>query len=125
MVSFADFWEQIDKDKARKSPLMSSGEDDRALVVARIGKEMHEEGETSFWDEFVTICNNADGLSQLLGVPAGQIRSWPAKIQEVLDKLERQTAVNPSEKQKAEMVPTGDNGAFTTNQDPSNIGDLA
>lgn len=123
-LTFARMWEQIDKDKARKSPLMSSGEDDRALVVARVGKEMRDENETPFWDEFMSLCNNADGLSQLLGVPAENIRSWPAKISEVLEKLEKQTAVSPSEKNNDELMPTGDNGAFT-NQDPTtNIGDI-
>lgn len=123
MVSFAELWEQIDKEKARKSPLMSSEEDNRALIVVRTGKEMHEEGKTSFWEEFSSLCNNAEGMSQLLGVPTDKIRSWPAKIEEALDKLERQTAVSPSEKIKTELMPTGDNGAFTTNQDPTNIGD--
>lgn len=123
-VSFATLWEHIDKEKARKSPLMNSGEDDRALIVVRVGKDMHEKGKTSFWDEFNSLCNNSEGMSQLLGVSAEKIRSWPAKIEEALSKLEKQTAMNPSEKDKTALVPTGDNGAFVTNQDPTNIGDM-
>jgi hypothetical protein len=124
MVSFATLWEQMDRDKARKSPLLSSGDDDRALVVLRAGKELHDEESTSFWDEFISLCGNADGLSELLGIPSHQIRTWPGKIEEGLDKLQSNTATTPSEKENAEMLPTGENGAFVTNQDPKNIGDF-
>lgn len=123
-LSFAQLWEQIDKDKARRSPLMTSGESDRALIVARTGKELHPDGETSFWDEFTSLCSNAEGLGQLLGVSPTVVRSWPQKVQEALDKLQQQSAVDPAHKEKTEMMPTGDNGAFTTNTDPTNIGDV-
>lgn len=125
-ISFATLWEQMDKDKAQRSPLDMSGEDGRALIAVRAGKEMHAEGEASFWDEFISLCSNADGLSELLGVSAEKIRSWPAKVHEALEKLERHHAVDPAQKEKSELMPTGDNGAFTTNTDPvgANIGDV-
>lgn len=127
VVSFAQLWEQIEKDKARRSPLMSSGEDNRALVIVRTGKEMHKEGQTPFWDEFISLCGNTDGLAQLLGVKPDQVRTWPAKIQEALNKLDQQNVMDPSQKDKTEMIPTGDNGAITMNADPvnTNIGDEA
>lgn len=119
VVSFAQLWEQIEKDKMRRSPLMGSGEEERALTVVRVGKDMHEEGETPFWDEFISLCSNPDGLSELFGVSKEKIRSWPAKIREMLTKLDHHTAESPSEKPKTEVIPTGDNGAFTTNVDPN------
>lgn len=126
MVSFAQLWEIIDKEKAHGSPLMTSGEDQRQFNVVRTGKDMHKEGETPFWDEFISLCADADGLSQLLGISREKITSWPARIQETLEKLEKENAVDSSQKEKQEMTPTGDNGAFTTNTDPSisNIGDI-
>ncbi len=124
MVSFAELWEQIENNKARRSPLMSSGEDERALAAVRIGKEMHDKDETSFWDEFISVCGSTESLAELLGVSREKILSWPARIQEMLDKLEKHTAESPAEKYNQEVLPTGDNGAFTTNQDPKSIGDL-
>lgn len=123
VVSFAQLWEQIDKNKARRSPLMGSGEEERALTVVRAGKDMHEEGEVPFWDEFISLCSNTNGLSELLGVSPEKIRSWPNRIREMTDKLSKQTAENPNEKPDTEMIPTGDNGAFTTNSDP-NMGSM-
>jgi hypothetical protein len=126
-LSFAQMWEQIEKDKARPSPLMSSGEDDRAMSVIRAGKDMRKEGDTPFWDDFITLCNNVDGLAQLLGVDRHVVSSWPGKIQEGMEKYEKHLSMHPEEDDsKDEMMPTGDNGAFTTNQDPmNNIGDVS
>jgi hypothetical protein len=123
MVSFADLWEQIEN-KKKSSPLMNSGEDERSLITVRIGKEMHDKDEISFWDEFISLCGSTEGLSQLLGVSREKILSWPARIQEMLQKLDQHTADSPSEKRKQEVVPTGENGAFISNQDPTNIGDM-
>jgi len=123
MVSFAELFEHMEKQKSNRSPLMGSGEEERALTVVRVGKDLHNEGETSFWDELITLCNNAEGLSELLGVSREKIRSWPAKIEEMLEKLERHNYESPRGKIKTEVIPTGDNGAFTTNVDP-NMGSL-
>jgi hypothetical protein len=124
-LSFAQLWEQIEKDKARASPLMGSGEENRSLVVVRAGKILHKEGQAPFWDEFISLCNNTEGMAQLLGVGKEMVATWPAKIQEALDKLERHNAHHPSEDEKDEVMPTGDNGAVSfTNQDPKiNMGD--
>lgn len=125
-ISFAQLWEQIEKDKTRHSPLMSSGEDDRVMVVVRTGKELHKENQTPFWDEFVSLCNNSDGLAQLLGVGKEMVATWPSKIQEALEKLEKHAQMSPSEDEKDELMPTGDNGAVSFgNSDPTqNIGDV-
>ncbi len=116
MVSFGQLLEELNKPKA--SPLMSNGEDGRILNVVRVGSEFHEEDETSFWDEFIELCYNSEGLAQLLGVSREKVIGWPAKIKDALDKLERHHAESPSQKVDKEMIPTGDNGAFTPNQDP-------
>lgn len=124
MVTFAQLWEQIENNKARQSPLMTSGEEERALSVVRLGKEMHDEDETSFWDEFISLCGSADSLSALLDVSREKVLSWPSQIKEMLDKLEKHTAESPTEKEDKQLMPTGDNGAFITNQDPNDMGDM-
>lgn len=123
-VSFAQLWEQIDSEKFGSSPLMGSGEEARAISAVRAGKTLHEEGEASFWDEFISLCSNADGLAELLGVSREKVTSWPSRIKDYLQKLDKYNVENPSEKKKVEMIPTGENGAFTTNSDPTSIGDV-
>lgn len=125
MVSFAELWEQIENNKARRSPLMTSGEDDRALAAVRLGKEMHDKDETQFWDEFISICGSSESLAQLLGVTREKVLSWPGRIQDMLDKLDKHTTESPTEKTDQEVLPTGDNGAFISNQDPSNMGTMS
>src|SRR5574343_302227 len=115
-LSFAELLEYMDN--PRRSPLMDSGEEEGAITVVRTGKDLREEGESSFWDEFISLCSNVNGMSQLFNVSETKIRSWPGRIREILDKLDKHTRDNPKEKPKKEMIPTGDNGAFISNTDP-------
>lgn len=116
MVSFGELWESMDK--SGTSPLMGSGEDGQTLSVVRSGKDLRKEDESSFWDDFISLCGNVQGMSDLLNVSPEKIRAWPNKIQDALDKLESHDAESPNVKTDTEVVPTGDNGAFTGNVDP-------
>jgi hypothetical protein len=124
VVSFAQLLEVLDNQKSQSSPLMNSGEEMSNFTVLRKGQELHKDKQVPFWDEFIGLCSDASGMSELLGVSTDKISSWPARIQEGLSKLERHKAMNPAEKEKTELIATGENGAFTTNSDPTNIGDL-
>lgn len=124
MVSFQELWESMDKSGA--SPLMDSGEDGEVLSVVRAGKDLRKDDEAPFWDDFITLCSNSRGLSQLLNVPSEKVLDWPAKIREYVDKLETHDAESPNIQDDTEMMPTGDNGAFMvppTNVDP-NLGEM-
>lgn len=116
MVSFNDLWEAMEK--SGTSPLMDSGEDGQVLTVVRSGKDLRKEEETSFWDDFISLCSNVQGMSDLLGVAPEKIRTWPGKIQEALDKLETHDAESPNVRNDTDVIPTGDNGAVTVNVDP-------
>lgn len=122
MVSFAQLLEELDRNKAN-SPLMDSGEEDRAITIIKVGMDLHEDDKVSFWDEFISLCSNTSGLSELFGVSQEKVRSWPGRLRELIQKVEKRTAENPNEKPDTEVIPTGDNGAFTTNSDPK-IGDM-
>ena len=121
MVSFGELWESMDK--SGTSPLMSSGEDGQTLSIVRSGKDLRKEDEGSFWDDFISLCSNVQGMSDLLDVAPEKIRTWPNKIQDALDKLEAHDAESPNVKTDTEVVPTGDNGALTLNVDPQ-LGDM-
>lgn len=116
MVSFSELWEAMEKSKA--SPLMDSGEDGQVLNLVRSGKDLRKEDESSFWDDFISLCSNAKEMAELLGVSSEKILTWPGKIQEALDKLESHDAESPSINTDTTMLPTGDNGAVTMNTDP-------
>lgn len=126
MTSFSELWSIIENNKS-VSPLMGSGDDSRALNVVRAGKDMRKEGESSFWDDFTSLCSN-DGLADLLDVDRDKVASWPAKIKEHLDKLTNHAHEDPNHEEDTALLPTGSNGAFTvpsnaTNSDP-NLGEL-
>lgn len=97
---------------------MSSGEDAQALNIIRNGKDLRDKEESQFWDDFISLCTNASGMSELLGVSKDKVVSWPSKIKELLNQLERQTSESPAHRDEKETIPTGDNGAFSTNEDP-------
>lgn len=118
MISFAQLLEQLEK---QKTPLMTSGEDGPALSVVKAGKEFRGEGETSFWDEFISLCSNSGGLADLFNVSKEKVNSWPARISEYLDKVEQSNDNHADKEEDKQIVPTGETGAFVTNQDP-NIG---
>lgn len=124
MVSFAKMWEVVEKQKSQTSPLMNSGEELGYINVLRTGQQLHKEKQTSFWDEFVSLCSDSEGLAQLLGVKREQVKNWPAKIRDGLNELEQHKAMNPQDKEDTQLIPTGSNGAFTTNSDPLNMGEL-
>lgn len=113
-ISFRSLWEQMDK----KTPLMSSGIDSQALTAIRAGEGLHSEDETSFWDEFITICSNREGLAELLDVSPDKVSSWPSRIKEYQDDMKKKDIEDPHQPEETEMIPTGDTGAVTANQDP-------
>jgi hypothetical protein len=118
MVSFGQLWEAMENPP--DSPLMDSGEDSEILSVVRAGKDLRQEEESPFWDDFMTLCSNSRGMAALLGVSHEKVINWPGRIREHLEKLETHDAEDPSTKDDVEMVPTGDNGAIvTTNMDPN------
>lgn len=122
MITFARLWEQIEKEKGR-SPLMDGEEDGPTMAVLKAGRDLHKEKQTPFWDEFISLCNNSEGLSNLLGISREKIQSWPSRIKNGLSKLESHTSESPYEKENKKIIPTGTSGAFTVNQDP-NLGEM-
>lgn len=121
-VSFAQLCEQMEKAK-RHTPLMDSGEEDKSIIIVRKGNNLRKEDERSFWEDFIDLCGDAQSLATLLQVEPQKVMKWPSRIRDMLEKLKAHEAENPGREDRDEVIPTGDNGAFTVNQDP-NIGEL-
>ena len=43
-----------------------------------------------FWEDFIRITNDADGLSKLLDVPKEKIVNWGVRISEALEEVKKE-----------------------------------
>jgi hypothetical protein len=112
MITFAELWERMEA----RSPLMDSGEENSSNQTIRAGEQLRKEGEPSFWDDFLNILSNTDGVAELLNVSKEKVLSWPSRIREARQKTKQNQS---SEEEESQIKPTGDNGAVVaTNQDP-------
>ena len=101
-------------------PLMDSGEDTQAIAVIRAGLDLRPDEETTFWQDFMDLASNTEGMAELLDVRPEQVSRWSEKIQEYMEKVDAKEAEDPSTQDDKEIIPTGDNGAIAmpSNQDP-------
>ena len=59
----------------RREPL---GLNNKSIAVIEKGMELDEK----FWDNFLQILNNTDGLAQLLDISSSKISTWHEKIKD-------------------------------------------
>lgn len=113
-MSFAKFIEAMDREQSRSSPLMDSGDENRSLRVVRSGNSFRNNDDGSFWEEFISLCGDAEGMAGLLGVRREQVANWPSRIRKAKDRVEMHDQM-PEEKPEEDrkLMPTGDNGAIT------------
>jgi len=113
MISFGHLWDIMEVDDSDNEtegqpPLMTSGEDSQSMEAIRSGVHLRKEGCGDFWDDFITICGNADAMSELLEVPREKITGWSGKIRELLDKVEKKDGEQQHVSNKSNVISTGD-----------------
>ena len=96
MSSFQRLWENIQAQK-QKSP-----HDDRAMSAIRTGIGVNE----TFWEDFLQVINNSDGLSELLGVPVTKVAEWHDKVRHTLDRVKEADNI-PDPKDNGKLLKTG------------------
>jgi hypothetical protein len=108
MVSFLRLCELIDQEKQgqKDQALFDSGEDTKAMQVARQGLGLRKEGESGFWDDFISLCNNSEALAQLLNVSEREVRNWPQYIKEAIEKVDKRNQQGLGDKINKEIIPT-------------------
>lgn len=76
--------------------------EDKSTGVIRTGKNVDDK----FWDNFLLVINNSEGLSELLDVPESKISTWHDKIKNALLRVH---ATDSPEKPKKyqKMIKTG------------------
>jgi hypothetical protein len=106
MASFGYLWERV-----AKQPQVDDGEDgddSKALRVVRTGLGLRDPGaDKDFWDDFSSICGDAEGLAALLGVSRDEVAQWPSKVQETKKKVDSSDDSQGGESKRRELVPTG------------------
>jgi hypothetical protein len=106
--TFLSLWEDLHPTPAGdgNSPLQGSGIESKAMHAIKTGLNLRAKKECgNFWDDFLTVLNNRDGMAELLEVRPDQLSRWTSKIREMLDKAQKAEAESSDKKS---MIPTGE-----------------
>ena len=120
MVSFFDLWEYMEN----QTPLMDSGEDTKSMQVIRAGNNLRKDDERPFWEDFMELCSNSEGMAELLGVNSSEVISWPSKIRELMKTIQNHDEESGNNEEDKQVMPTGDNGAITSSNIDPYMGEL-
>jgi hypothetical protein len=88
MRSFREFREKDEERKAKEVVL----------------KGMNLQRGSDFWDDLLSLCGNAEGMSELLDVPKEKITALSGRINKIKSDLDGDEEVNT----KKRLVKTGD-----------------
>ncbi len=106
-VSFHTLWEQIQSHSPDEfQPLSASSANvSKAAQVIRTGLNLRgEDGSKTFWDDFVQVCNDTDGLAELLEVHPEQVAKWGSRVRDMIEKVNKEDDNSNTEKH---VMPTG------------------
>jgi|OpeIllAssembly_1097287.scaffolds.fasta_scaffold613515_2 hypothetical protein len=109
-ISFLDLWNRLNEEaeaEDQNGPLLDSGEESSAMRVIRTGLSF----DGDFWENFKSICNDSDGLADLLEIPKVKITGWASKIDELIEKVQSKDGDAEASNKKSEMIPTGNEPA--------------
>lgn len=98
-LSFSKLLENMQRDAEEN--------DRKAKEAIRAGLNLRTAGCGSFWDDFIQVCGNTQGMAELLGVPSHQIARWAGRIRECITKVNREDS-EQNKNGKAVMISTGD-----------------
>lgn len=107
------FKEYMDSAKS----LFGDNKDTQAKAVIRAGINLRPD----FWDDFMSITNDAEGVSQLLDVPKEKVANWASLIRDMLEDVE---STDSEEKGgRSEILGTGED-IEDPNGHPDHMDDL-
>ena len=113
MISFGHLWNIMEVETSgdtedQPGPLMTSGDDSQAMEAIRSGLHLRKEGCPDFWEDFITVCGNADAMSELLEVSREKITGWASKIRDLVEKVDKKDGEQKTVSNKSKMLATGD-----------------
>jgi len=92
--------------------LLDAGVETKAMEAIRIGKNIDK----NFWDNFTKVCNNTEGVAELLDVDSQKVGSWSSRIHELLKKVN-----DKDTNKKNRMISTGNDGLLADDSDKGPI----
>jgi hypothetical protein len=92
MLTFREFRDSEDEESKKK-----------AIEVVRKG--MNLGGDRDFWDDFLSLCGNVEGMSALLGAPREMVTSLGGRIGEMREEI-GESSKETSKRDR--MIKTGD-----------------
>lgn len=66
----------------------------KILNIIRSGNNLKKPDCGNFWDDFISLCGNADAMSELLNVPKERVTSWSG----IIDKFRQQADQEDADK---------------------------
>lgn len=93
-MRFLEAWERV-RQFAEES-------DSAALSAITTGQNVAED----FWDNFIMVCNNKEGVAALLGVAPEKVATWPSIVKNAMDQAEPEDA----DQTKTSLIHTGQQG---------------
>jgi len=99
MPSFMKLWENMTAHNKDAEHI-----DTGSMRAIRTGLNIRDD----FWDDFLMVCNNAEALSELLGVSPDQVARWASSIKHNLERVEKADTLGKGDKPKTKVLDTGD-----------------
>lgn len=93
-MRFLEAWEKV----------RHIAEDDNAAALSAITTGTNVASD--FWDNFIMVCNNKEGVAALLNVPPEKVATWPSLIQKMLDEEQPED----TDATKTSLIHTGSEG---------------
>jgi hypothetical protein len=89
MLSFRQFRESAEKD------------DKKATEVVRKGMDLGDD----FWDDFLSLCGNAEGMADLLGAPREKVTALGGRVRGIMSEIKEKDSASSK---RDKMIKTGD-----------------
>lgn len=97
-MNFHRLWENMNIGEEPKQEV-----DDSIISIIKTGIGVNE----TFWDDFISVLNNSEGLSALFDVPVEKISTWRKKIKAGIKAVEDKDGKLEINKNK-KMIKTGE-----------------
>jgi hypothetical protein len=106
--------------KDKQGPPKIAEDDNKKIAAIKVGlntRPSNKEGST-FWDDFIQVCGDAESLAHLLGVSKFMIAGWSSKVRKYLKMVQEEMAGEDAKKHKKHnMINTGDQEKEKTHED--------
>ena len=95
-VTFHDLLQNMREDADLEDEVRKN----KSLNVIRKGLEIRDPGCGDFWEDFMAVCADASGVSELLDVPLVKVSKWASTIKEKIKQVEndKETVADNSSK---------------------------